>query len=82
MKLYIDGVKDPSEKERLGPLDVNTNSVLIGKPQYAFNGLIDEVRIYSRALSEEEIKGLFQDGAALMSSKLMASGFQDRSPNG
>jgi hypothetical protein len=62
MKLYIDGIKDPSEKERLGPLDVNTNSVLIGKPQYAFNGLIDEVRIYSRALSEEEIKGLFQMG--------------------
>jgi hypothetical protein len=62
MKLYIDGIKDPSEKERKGPLDVNTNSVLIGKPQYAFNGLIDEVRIYSRALSEEEIKELFQMG--------------------
>jgi hypothetical protein len=62
MKLYIDGIKDPSEKERPGPLDVNTSSVLIGKPQYAFNGLIDEVRIYSRALSEEEIKELFQMG--------------------
>ena len=60
MKLYIDGVKDPSEKERQGPLDVNTNSVMIGKPQYAFNGLIDEVRIYHRALSEREIKGLFR----------------------
>jgi hypothetical protein len=43
-------------------VELNTNSVLIGKPQYAFNGLIDEVRIYSRALSEEEIKELFQMG--------------------
>jgi hypothetical protein len=55
MRLYIDGTKDPNEADRAGPIDANTSPVMIGKPQYALNGLIDEVRIYNRALSEEEI---------------------------
>lgn len=61
MRLYIDGTKDPNEADRAGPIDANTSPVMIGKPQYAFNGLIDEVRIYNRALSEEEIYELMAE---------------------
>lgn len=65
MKLYINGHLD-NNSERTGPLDVNTYSMLIGAIYRAdildhprisnfFQGIVDEVRIYSEALSESEI---------------------------
>jgi len=33
----------------------------LGSPTYTFNGSIDEVRIYDRALSEDEIQALLDD---------------------
>ena len=35
---------------------------LYGSHHEAFDGLIDDVRIYDRALSAEEIQQLYQDG--------------------
>jgi hypothetical protein len=61
--MYTDGV--PTERLAIGPLatdDISNGAPLLigqGSPG-AFNGLIDEVRIYNRALSEEEVKALYR----------------------
>ncbi|MHC4257792.1 MAG: protein kinase domain-containing protein [Planctomycetota bacterium] len=71
ISLYIDGKLDSSE-EAIGNILVDNNPVYIGAhPDYQFfytenypkrdwNGLIDDVRIYSYALSAEEISELYQ----------------------
>jgi hypothetical protein len=58
-KIYLNGVLD-AEVSRTGLMAVSGSPRAIGRhpifSQYHFQGLIDEVRIYNRALSEEEIK--------------------------
>jgi len=44
-------------------MQLPTESLKIGLNSTYFNGLIDEVRIYNRALSEEEIRYLYNRGA-------------------
>jgi serine/threonine protein kinase len=63
--LYVDGVLDKDEFEKASRL-INTSNfhVLIGENgedtgRHYWNGLIDDVRIYSYALSEAEIKILY-----------------------
>ncbi|MHA1288058.1 MAG: LamG domain-containing protein [Candidatus Thorarchaeota archaeon] len=60
LKLYVNGeLVDSADLPSLNSLDYNIN---IGRTQrYTryFHGIIDEVRIYSRALTEEEIKALY-----------------------
>jgi len=60
--LYVDGVVDNSE-DASGKIDINNQPVYIGgNSQFMgreWNGLIDEVRIYSYALSKAEIKALY-----------------------
>jgi len=62
MSLYIDGELLASESAT-GNISVNDEPVYIGadpeKPGREWNGLIDDVRIYSYALSEAEIKSLY-----------------------
>ena len=59
--LYVDGVKQTIEAE--GELQDSGNFAFIGR-QYEdyddryWNGTVDDVRIYYRALSEQEILGL------------------------
>jgi len=53
--LYVDG-KLKASKPLTGAISTNTNNLVIGK---CFNGIIDEVRIYNRALSAEEIQKLY-----------------------
>jgi len=64
-KMYINGNLDKTFTITTVP-EANTNPLVIGKyiigSPYPFNGLIDEVRIYNRALSEEEIKSHFLAG--------------------
>jgi tetratricopeptide (TPR) repeat protein len=59
--LYVDGELDVSV-EATGRINTNGWKVLIGNnqqyPDREWNGLIDDVRIYSYALSEAEIKAL------------------------
>ncbi len=67
LKIYIDGTGPPERAARNpGPLGKNSWDLCIGNNVVdygtgefnAFDGLIDEVRIYNRALSVEEIKAL------------------------
>ena len=63
---YIDGVERGRVVKNSGPLKKNTWDLCIGNSEVdygtgeflAFDGLVDEVRIYNRALSVEEIKAL------------------------
>ncbi|MHC4912276.1 MAG: LamG domain-containing protein, partial [Planctomycetota bacterium] len=59
--LYVDGILDVSA-EATGRINTNPSGVLIGenaqRPAREWNGLIDDVRIYSYSLSEAEIKAL------------------------
>ena len=62
MCLYINGLLDNRWKHN-GPIKANTNDLYIGHNPYGldqhFDGLIDEVMIFNRALSQEEVKQLF-----------------------
>ena len=69
MYLYVDGVLDISSQAS-GEIATNTWSVLIGaneeitaqgEPDRSFNGLIDDLRIYDYALTEGEIKKLYDE---------------------
>ena len=64
-ELYVDGLlKDTSNVN--GYVSGKTNVVQIGirpgRDNYRFNGLIDSVRIYNRALSSEEIRYHYNKG--------------------
>ena len=57
--LYVDGGLDASGSAS-GSLSFSAPNVYIGgSPTQSFNGLIDDVRIYDRALSEDEVKTLY-----------------------
>lgn len=57
--LYIDGVLDASVPAS-GMIAANTDSVRFGAN--AWNGIIDEVRVYNYGLSAAEIAALFENG--------------------
>jgi len=65
ISVYFDGTFDNSEAIT-GTKTAGTNYVVIGArtttPTYAFNGTIDEVRIFNRALSPEEINASYNNG--------------------
>jgi len=71
LKLYIDGVLDGTAVETtVGNIDSSGTNFAIGALNTAgtsfyhpFNGLIDDVRIYNRALSASEIAGLYAQGS-------------------
>jgi hypothetical protein len=58
--VYLDGELDDTSSEILGVIAENDKAVLIGgmPTGWCFKGLIDEVRIYNRALDANEIKSL------------------------
>ena len=65
IKTYINGTNDYSFQGsgNIGDVDSGENDIRIGGRQYNnsfhFNGIIDEVRIYNRALSDSEIKAIY-----------------------
>ncbi len=68
MRLYVNGV-EIGTRPQTGMIQVDDNPVTIGAEENGaesrvveseFNGLIDEVRIYNRVLSPQEIQALFQ----------------------
>ena len=66
--VYIDGVVMGTTAHTQSPLYVGLGSnTFIGKhgngiSTYDFNGLIDEVRVYNRALSNQEVQNLYNNG--------------------
>jgi len=57
--LYVDGGVDAS-KSASGSLNVSASDVYIGgSPSASFNGFVDDVRIYDRALSADEVEALY-----------------------
>jgi hypothetical protein len=70
MFLYVDGTLDVSQPAT-GSISQNSSPVCIGanaipgvglEPEYFFNGLIDEVSIYNRALTASEIQADYEAG--------------------
>jgi hypothetical protein len=60
MKLYCNGVLSRQYTHPKGGLmDVSSGNVIFGKGSAYFNGLIDDVRIYNRALSAGEVMHSF-----------------------
>ena len=70
--LYVDGVKDDMVLGPVRPLTLNTTTIggiLRASASAWFTGLIDDVAVWKRALSEEEIKLLFTKGTPAPPSK-------------
>lgn len=64
LAIYIDGILDNSVSEG-ATLSANSQSLLIGSRSGigSFPGSLDDVRIYDRALSADEVERLYQLGA-------------------
>ncbi len=65
VKLYKDGIEGGYPDTYTGSISTNTEPLVIGADSdgnYPFNGAIDEVRIYNRALSPEEINASYNTG--------------------
>ena len=61
IKLYMNGALDSAVTNAVGPLVANTQPLVLGwhsTYNWHLDGLIDEARIYSRVLSEQEIAAL------------------------
>jgi len=64
-KIYVDSVEQADKKPWSGQLRISTMNLLVGAlygPDRVLNGLMDEVRLYNRALSVEEIKAHYWYG--------------------
>jgi len=65
LKLYINGEEAANPVDETGTISSNAYNLLIGArlatPVDLFSGTIDEVHIYNRALSEEEISDLYNN---------------------
>jgi sucrose-6-phosphate hydrolase SacC (GH32 family) len=88
--LYLNG-KPISEKKFFKdlPIKVADNSLLIGRhnqnetlnrgnfPLNMYNGLMDELRIYKRALSSDEVKNLYLDYLSLCDNQIPVIPYKD-----
>jgi len=54
LKIYVNGVLS-AQATKAGTVDTSANSLMIGGLGALFTGLIDEVRVYSRALGADEV---------------------------
>ena len=63
VKVYIDGVEAGSRPFSIPSCEAHVDSLVIGRDSPGLteymNGIIDDVRIYNRALSEADIQQLF-----------------------
>jgi len=69
IRIFVDGVEDAEPVPYDGGITTNQDDVWIGgnsdKPGREFDGLIDEVALWNRALTVTEIDGLFNDGMGI-----------------
>ncbi len=63
LRIYVDGTEKASPVSFSGSIASTSVNVKIGIRPCAgyFNGTIDEIRIYNRALTEEEIKSIYKN---------------------
>jgi len=62
LKVYVDGNLEATNTQTITPFDYD-GSAMVGKAGSRFTeGVIDEVRIYNRALTQEEIIQLYKGG--------------------
>ena len=69
MKVYVNGSQSGSSCLFAGQLDVNNEDIVIGHYPYEsgtknFNGTIDNIRLYNRSLSPEQISVNYHSGKA------------------
>lgn len=65
LRLFVDGREDArSPKAFQGPIDATTSPLGIASSgsQHHFHGILDEVRLYCRALSDDEIRTSHEEG--------------------
>lgn len=71
LEVYVDGVMEATRQDPLRNTD-SSDPFTIGEidagplPEVPFSGLIDDVRLYNRALTASEIQGIFNAGSAGM----------------
>jgi hypothetical protein len=70
--IYVNGVSENNSSDAVAPALSNPPNATIGTyfyggPTSFFNGTIDDVRIYNRALSAEEIQAIYEAGLAGLS---------------
>ena len=64
MNVYINGVKDNNYNRINGIISLNSHDLIIGnfvQGGTAFDGIIDEIKIFNRALSPDEIKASYNN---------------------
>jgi hypothetical protein len=67
MRGFINGVVQPDVAAITGPLSVFPGPLRVGRgsgPLLGFKGDLDELTLYSRALSAAEIKAIYAAGSA------------------
>ncbi len=65
MRLYVNG-EFVGKRAQPGPIDANKNPVHLGSRRgqaYFFDGRLDDVRVYDRALNDSEVRQVFQSGS-------------------
>ncbi len=79
--LYLNGSLDNSSVLTLNTIDISKDLQIGGNPSLAgyFNGSIDEVRIYNRALSASEINASYNAGSYRLNETFL--GLSDRTYN-
>jgi hypothetical protein len=73
MRCYIDGVARESQASTGDTLTASTVKIGAGSGYSNFNGKMDDVRIYSRALSPNDVKQLYATGASKLGQSSGAS---------
>lgn len=72
IRIYVDGVlQDVQDASRIASIDDSVSPLEFGRlfrqgwasPAYYFDGLLDEVQIYNRALSAVEVQSIFDAGS-------------------
>jgi uncharacterized repeat protein (TIGR01451 family) len=75
LKLYLNGNLESTTSRTIGPIYAGTADLNVGAREYPdarcfFNGIIDEARIYNRALSQPEVsehyRGIYSNQAGLV----------------
>lgn len=71
VRVYVDGERRGREVAFRWPIDDSGTLQIGGKTGYlpAFRGVVGEVRIYRRALAEEEVRLHYENGLALMNGR-------------